>query len=236
MSNQLTPGVIGGMGPEATIDLMYRVFEQTSASDDSGHIRLLVDNNPKVPSRIKAIIEGTGESPAPCMVQMAQGLVSQGADFLVIPCNTAHYYYQDVASSVDVPVINLLDITAEAMRSLGYLKVGLLGSTALQITNIYGPVFSKHGLTPVYPDPHHQDDLMVLIKAIKAKSFTDDDLKTLDELQKHMASQGVDCLALVCTELSVIKNKIESDVPVFDAVDILSKEIIERAQQTKPNL
>lgn len=80
MSNQLTPGVIGGMG-EATIDLMYRVFEQTSASDDSGHIRLLVDNNPKVPSRIKAIIEGTGESPAPCMVQMAQGLVSQGADF-----------------------------------------------------------------------------------------------------------------------------------------------------------
>ena len=119
MSNQLTPGVIGGMGPEATIDLMYRVFEQTSASDDSGHIRLLVDNNPKVPSRIKAIIEGTGESPAPCMVQMAQGLVSQGADFLVIPCNTAHYYYQDVASSVDVPVINLLDITAEAMRSLG---------------------------------------------------------------------------------------------------------------------
>lgn len=236
MSNQLTPGVIGGMGPEATIDLMYRVFEQTSASDDSGHIRLLVDNNPKVPSRIKAIIEGTGESPAPCMVQMAQGLVSQGADFLVIPCNTAHYYYQDVASSVDVPVINLLDITAEAMRSLGYFKIGLLGSTALQITDIYGPVFSKHGLIPVYPDTHHQDDLMALIKAIKAKSFTDDDLKTLDELQIHMANQGVDCLALVCTELSVIKNKIESDVPVIDAVDILSKEIIERAQQTKPNL
>lgn len=77
---------------------------------------------------------------------------------------------------------------------------------------------------------------MALIKAIKAKSFTDDDLKTLDELQIHMTNQGVDCLALVCTELSVIKNKIESDVPVFDAVDILSKEIIERAQQTKPNL
>ncbi|UUM32655.1 aspartate/glutamate racemase family protein [Vibrio japonicus] len=236
MSNHLTPGVIGGMGPEATIDLMYRVFEQTPATDDSGHIRLLVDNNPKVPSRIKAIIEGTGESPAPCMVKMAQGLVNQGADFLVIPCNTAHYYYQEVASSVNVPVINLLDITAETMRALGYEKVGLLGSTALQITDIYGPVFNKHGLIPVYPDQHHQDDLMALIKAIKAKSFTTADLKTLNELQHHMMSKGVDCLALVCTELSVIKDKIECDVAVFDAVDILSKEIIERAQHTKPNL
>lgn len=235
MNEQLTPGVIGGMGPEATIDLMYRVFQQTQAGDDSGHIRLLVDNNPKVPSRIKAIIEGTGESPAPCMVEMAQGLVNQGADFLVIPCNTAHYYYQDVADSVDVPVINLLDITAKQLVTQQCINVGILGSTALQITNLYGPAFNKHGLNPVYPDMNYQDELMTLIKAIKAKSVSDNDLKDLHALIEHMASKHVDCLALVCTELSVIKDKIQSDVPVFDAVDILSKEIIERAKQLKPN-
>ncbi|MCG9648601.1 amino acid racemase [Vibrio brasiliensis] len=235
MSDQLTPGVIGGMGPEATIDLMYRVFNQTPADDDGGHIRLLVDNNPKVPSRIKAIIEGTGESPAPCMIEMAQGLVKQGADFLVIPCNTAHYYYQDVADSVDVPVINLLDITAQQIRSQGCISVGVLGSTALQITNIYGPVFESHRLRPVYPDTNYQDQLMGLIKAIKAQSVSGNDLEALDSLLRHMAEKHVDCLALVCTELSVIKDKIKSDVPVFDAVDILSKEIIERAKLIKPN-
>lgn len=236
MSNHLTPGVIGGMGPEATIDLMHRVFQQTTADDDEGHIRLLVDNNPKVPSRIKAIIEGSGQSPAPCMIKMAKGLVNQGADFLVIPCNTAHFYYRDVADSVDVPVINLLDITAQQMLHEQCLNVGLLGSTALQLTNIYGDVFKQYGLTPTYPDPTYQDALMSLIKAIKAKSFTDNDLQTLNTLQIHMVAKGVDCLALVCTELSVIKDKIQSDVPVFDAVDILSKEIIERAKLIKPNL
>lgn len=236
MTNHLTPGVIGGMGPEATIDLMYRVFQQTTADDDEGHIRLLVDNNPKVPSRIKAIIEGNGQSPAPCMIKMAKGLVNQGADFLVIPCNTAHFYYRDVAESVDVPVINLLDITAQQMLNEQCLKVGLLGSTALQLTNIYGDVFKQYGLTPTYPDLTYQDELMSLIKAIKAKSFTETDLNILHTLQIHMASKGVDCLALVCTELSVIKDKIQSDVPVFDAVDILSKEIIERAKLIKPNL
>ncbi len=134
------------------------------------------------------------------------------------------------------PVINLLDITAQQMLNEQCLNVGLLGSTALQLTNIYGDVFKQYGLTPTYPDPTYQDELMSLIKAIKAKSFTETDLNTLHTLQIHMASKDVDCLAIVCTELSVIKDKIQSDVPVFDAVDILSKEIIERAKLIKPNL
>ena len=67
-------GVIGGMGPAATVDLMRRVIEATPAADDVDHIRMLVDNNPKIPSRIAALIDGTGESPVPCLIEMAQGL------------------------------------------------------------------------------------------------------------------------------------------------------------------
>src|ERR1700723_4357749 len=85
-------GIIGGMGPEATVDLMRRVIAATPARDDADHIHLLVDNNPKVPSRIAALIDGTGCDPAPALCEMAKGLEAQGADFLVIPCNTAHYY------------------------------------------------------------------------------------------------------------------------------------------------
>ena len=108
-----TVGILGGMGPEATVDLMQRVIDATPAIDDVDHIRMLVDNNPKVPSRIKALIDVTGKSPAPCMIDMARGLEKQGADFLVIPCNTAHHYYSDVAAAVDIPVINLIELTAD---------------------------------------------------------------------------------------------------------------------------
>ena len=86
-------GILGGMGPEATVELMRRVIELTPANDDCDHIRMLVDNNPKVPSRIKALLEGNKESPLPVLIDMALGLEKSGADFLVMPCHTAHAYY-----------------------------------------------------------------------------------------------------------------------------------------------
>ena len=78
-----TVGVIGGMGPEATVDFLRRLVARTPARDDADHLRVLVDNNPKIPSRIAALIEGTGEDPTPVLCDMARGLQAQGADFLV---------------------------------------------------------------------------------------------------------------------------------------------------------
>ncbi len=98
-----TVGILGGMGPEATIDLMQRIIRLTPALDDADHIRCIVDNNPKVPSRIKAIIEGDGEDPGPCMADMGRRLGAWGADFLAIACNTAHYYYDAVRASRRYP-------------------------------------------------------------------------------------------------------------------------------------
>src|SRR5579872_2815690 len=85
-------GILGGMGPEATVDLMRRVIAATPARSDADHIHMIVDNNPKVPSRIAAIIETTGPDPAPELIRMAQSLERAGADALAMPCNTAHAY------------------------------------------------------------------------------------------------------------------------------------------------
>ena len=109
-------GILGGMGPEATVDLMQRIIRLTPALDDADHIRCIVDNNPKVPSRIKAIIEGGGEDPGPCMAEMGRRLESWGADFLVIACNTAHFYYDAVRDAVTIPVINLIDLVANHVQ------------------------------------------------------------------------------------------------------------------------
>ena len=107
MTNKMV-GVIGGMGPDATVDLMRRVLAATPANDDIDHVRMIVDNNPQVPSRIKALIDKTGESPGPCMADMGKRLQNYGVDFLVIPCNTAHHYYRNVVDAVRVPVLNMI--------------------------------------------------------------------------------------------------------------------------------
>ena len=112
-----TVGIIGGMGPEATVDLMQRIIRLTPARDDIDHIRCIVDNNPKVPSRIKAIIEKTGEDPGPCMADMGRRLENAGADFLVIACNTAHYYYDAVQKAVSIPVINLIELVSNYVKN-----------------------------------------------------------------------------------------------------------------------
>ena len=87
-----TVGILGGMGPEATILLMQRVLAAVPAQDDGDHIPLIVHQNPQVPSRIRRLIEGAGEDPAPVLIRMARDLQAAGAEALAMPCNTAHAY------------------------------------------------------------------------------------------------------------------------------------------------
>lgn len=110
-------GIIGGMGPEATVDFMRRLVAATPARDDQDHLHMLVDNNPKIPSRIAALIEGKGEDPAPVLCEMANGLQAQGADFLVMPCNTAHYYLPKIAASVGIPLLDMVALSIDRLRA-----------------------------------------------------------------------------------------------------------------------
>ncbi len=115
-NNEKVAGIIGGMGPEATVDLLQRVIKRTPVLDDKDHIRCIVDNDPKIPSRIKAIIEGKGEDPGPYLAKMARQLESWGADFLAIPCNTAHFYYESIANAVNIPVLNLIQLVVNHVK------------------------------------------------------------------------------------------------------------------------
>jgi aspartate racemase len=221
-------GVLGGMGPEATVDLMARVIALTPAQDDADHIHMLINNNPKVPSRIKAIIEGIGASPVPSLIDMAKGLEQQGADYLAMPCNTAHYYYSDIAQSVNIPFINLLEITVAAVRmeNASVKKVGLLASSALQITRLYEPVFQTFDITVLYPRADIQSELMNLITEIKAKRQTDASLRSMELAANSLINQGADHLVVACTELSLITDRLPTNKGHTDAADVLAREIV----------
>ncbi|GAA3541422.1 aspartate/glutamate racemase family protein [Zobellella aerophila] len=230
--NEKTVGVIGGMGPEATVDLMRRVIAATPAQDDIDHIHMLVDNNPKVPSRIKALIEGTGASPAPFMAEMARGLERAGADFLVIPCNTAHKYYPEVVAAVDIPVVNILDVTVQQVKRCqpDIRKVGMLASSAVENIRLYHDKFDAEDIETLFPSPEHQENVMALIKRVKAKTQDAEILARYNEAAAYLKSMGAECIILACTELSVISDKLTIDLPIYDASQLLAEHIVYRVK------
>jgi aspartate racemase len=206
----------------------------TPASDDIDHIHCIVDNNPKVPSRIKAIIEGTGESPASCMADMGKRLEAYGADFLVIPCNTAHYYHGDVQKAVRVPVLNLISLTAESVLDAvpGVGKVGLLASPAVRITGLYEKLFRSRGVEVVYPAQEDEERLLGLIKDIKAGARGEKVRHDFAAIVSAVGALGAEVGIIACTELSVV-NDGKFSIPVFDAADILAREIVDIVKHNK---
>lgn len=226
-------GIIGGMGPEATVDMMARVIRATPAKDDIDHIRMLVDNNPKIPSRIKAVIEGTGESPAPCMIGMAQNLVAWGADFLVIPCNTAHYYYDAVQAAVDVPVLNMIDLTVAAIttENQGVQRPGLLASTAVLMTGLYKKRFTEKGLDLITPADSVQAKVMTAIRQIKTGDFGSREIDTVNGAAKELTAAGANVLIVACTELSIISPSLKSSVRLYDTSQVLAEAVVKEARK-----
>jgi aspartate racemase len=225
--NEKTVGIIGGMGPEATVDLMLRIIRLTPAMDDQDHIRCIVDNNPKVPSRIKAIIEGGGEDPGPVMADMGRRLEAWGADFLVIPCNTAHYYYDAVQEAVKIPVINMIDrVVAQVKADFSKVAhIGMLASPAVAITKLYTRRFETLGMTEIWPDTEHQDRLFSIIRQVKAGGVSPDLHRQYAQVCEHLKDQGVGVAVVACTELSALGG---GNLPLdtIDASQILAEAIV----------
>jgi aspartate racemase len=226
-------GVIGGMGPEATVDLMRRVIRVTPAQDDIDHIRMIVDNNPKVPSRINAVIEGTGESPSPILVEMGRKLQAYGADFLVIPCNTAHYYFKDIRSAVSIPVIDMIELTVDAvLREDPALKTtGLLASQAVLQTGLYMKRFGERGVDLVYPQDELQDELMTAIRTIKTGRYGIREESILRSAADDVIKRKAEALIIACTELSLIADALDPEVKLYDSVQILAEAVVRIAKE-----
>jgi aspartate racemase len=227
-----TVGIIGGMGPEATIDLMARVLKATPAIDDIDHIRLVVDNNPKVPSRIKALIEKTGENPLACLQEMARKLSAWGVDLIAIPCNTAHFYHSDIQRVVGIPILNMIELTFAAMTTEhpGLKTVGILASTAVLNLGLYKKRFAQSDIQVLEPSKAFQDGIMAAIRKIKTSRYGKEVVSALQAAADDLTANGADALLLACTELSIIGQQIQTAVPCYDSAQILAEAIVKKAK------
>jgi aspartate racemase len=221
-------GIIGGMGPEATTDFMNRIIKITPAVDDQDHIRMIVDNHPRIPSRIKALLEETGEDPTNCLVQIARNLENWGANLIAVPCNTAHYYYEAIQNGVTIPVFNMLAIVAGLMKKNhpNLKKVGFLGSTAVVKTRLYEKKMGQHSISMVYPKTEQQDQVMATIRQIKTGQYTDAELQPIADTATELIRSGAEVLIVGCTELSATCHILPNSIRYYDASQVLAEAVV----------
>ncbi len=224
-------GVIGGVGPMATVYYMQRVIEMTKAGCDQEHINMLVFNDCDIPDRTAFITEKSPDNPLPVMVEDAKRLEAAGCEFVVIPCNTAHYFYDELERAVEIPVVNIVEETIRyaKARVQDLSCVGIMATTGTIVTGTYQKYAERAGLSFAVPDEDEQDLLMQIIydgvKAGKPVPRAD-----FDRVANHLRAKGAQCLILGCTELSVLKRDLPiNDPDVLDSIDVLASETVRRS-------
>ena len=214
------------MGPLATCDLFSKITQITDASCDQEHVRICIDSNTEIPDRTNAIIRH-GKDPVPEMVKSAVLLQGLGADVLIMPCNTAHYFYDRILPFVDIPFLSMIDETAKVISDRGLRKIGLLATDGTLQTAVYEKAFKKRGISIVVPPPENQVHIMDLIyngvKAGNKEIDTKPTKKTIEDLFR----KGAQTLVLGCTELPVAFDLYGFDYPKTDPTLILASRAVQ---------
>jgi aspartate racemase len=231
MTNTGTVGILGGMGPLATLELFRRILAMTPASRDQDHLRIVIDNNPHIPDRTAAILQA-GEDALPLLRRTARGLENAGADFIAIPCNSAHHYLEGIQEAVHIPV---LDMIGETVGRIKEHEVGLLATDGVLRARVYHKMCERKGIDLVEPSAKEQKRIMAMIYDIKAGRDPATHVEGITELIERLRQRGAAAIIVGCTELSLIPNKDHFSLPVYDALDILAQVAVERALAGREN-
>ncbi|MEE4265379.1 MAG: amino acid racemase [Desulfobacteraceae bacterium] len=226
-------GILGGMGPEATLDCFGKIIKNTPAKTDREHLRVVMDSNPRIPDRIAAIL-GRGESPVPALVAGCQGLEKAGADFIIIPCVTVHFFLPEIQAQSPLPILSIFDAVAEAVhRHLpGAGTVGLMGTSATIRAGFFQKRLAGDKIHTIVPDSAQQSKIVAAIKDIKdtgpsrTRAEITSDLieaaRSLIDREPH----GADAIIAGCTEIPLVLGQEHLPVPYFDSLTILARAAI----------
>jgi aspartate racemase len=201
-----TIGVIGGMGPDATVDFFAKLIAASHGGRDQDHLRVVIDNDPSVPDRTAAI-EGRGESPAPQLARMARGLIVQGATVLVMPCNSAHAFAAAIVeAAAGVPFLDLIETTVAATRRRlpGVTRVGLLATDGTLAARLYHDAYRLAGIEALAPCGDDQLSVMAAIYAVKRGGANEAELMRLRLACERLVDEGAEALIAGCTEIPLL--------------------------------
>ena len=218
-------GVLGGMGPLATLDFLRKVLDATPAATDQDHVPIVVSSIPQVPDRTEAF-RGAGESPLAAMVDSGQRLVAAGAGLVVIPCNTAHLWFDDLQQRLGLPMLHLVDVALEEARSRtgATARIGLLATDATLASGLYvNRQLPGQTLQWQLPTAGEMIDwVMPGIAAVKSGDLAKG-RELLLAAARALTRRGADVLVLGCTEIPLALDDASAPVPVIDATAALAR-------------
>jgi len=225
--NDATIGILGGMGPAATVELFRRIVAYTPAQCDQDHIPIVIDNNPKIPDRGPFLLHG-GPDPRPALCRSARKLERMGASFIAMPCNTAHVFLPYLRRAVRIPFV---DMIAETAKVITEPRVGLLATETTVRTRLYHDACAPYGVEVLTPFPDEQARIMEIIYAIKGSVFDGAMRRDLGVIAHGLRARGAQALIVGCTELSLVVGSDDVPGPIYDALDILAQTAVRWAQQ-----
>ena len=229
-------GIVGGVGPTATVDFMNKVILNTPAHKDQDHIKMIVDQNPQIPDRTANLIHNETD-PTIALFSTCKRLEAAGVNAIAIPCNTAHAYVKAIQSHLKIPIINMLSVTASHIsENFGNnVVVGLLATSGTVASRVYHHVLNEFGFDVLIPDETHQDLVMESIygkEGVKAGFVTGNAKNNILQAANYLITQGADILILGCTELPLLfplEKELDHQTKTAKLIDptlILAKEII----------
>jgi aspartate racemase len=240
---QHTIGILGGMGPEATLDCFGKIIKNTPAKTDQDHLRVVIDSNPAIPDRIAAIV-GDGESPVPALIAECRVLEKAGADFIIIPCVTVHVFLSEIQAHSQLPILSIIDAVAEAVcRKIPEARtIGLMGTIATIQGGLFQKRLAEESINTLLPDSAAQAKIIDAIKDIKdirSPRTRSEITAALIEAARSLINkkpEGARAIIAGCTEIPLALGQEHLPVPYFDALTILARAAIRRAGRTPVDL
>jgi len=228
-----TVGILGGLGPEATVRFFKLIIENTSARKDQEHLKIIILDNPSIPDRTAAILYH-GESPLPALREGLKFLEKSGAELAVIPCLTAHYYFDQLKSATKLKLVNLIEETASYLKNLNppVKKAGLLATEGTIATGIFLQPFNKKKIEVLNPSERSQKKIMEAIygeEGIKAGFKGRKPKRLLIEAATELIESGAQAIIGGCTEIPLALSPEDLTVPFVDPLIIGARAVIKKA-------
>ncbi|SDI18289.1 amino acid racemase [Paraburkholderia phenazinium] len=229
-------GVVGGVGPAATVDFMQKLVLSTPATRDQEHIKLLVEQNPQIPDRTENLL-GDGPDPTVSLYATCKKLEAGDVDIIAIPCNTAHAFVERIQPYLNVPIVNMLTVSVEYLRAAfpELREVGLLATTGTIMSGVYRKALEARGLRQVVPSDALQTRVMNAIygeRGVKAGFSAGECIDDVTAAVDELSERGVEVILLGCTELPLLlpRREVRSGsggvVRLVDPTDILAKRCV----------
>jgi len=224
-----TLGILGGMGPEATHFFYKKIVQKTPATYDQQHIPTFIYSNTQIPDRGPCILNNDMDTVVPELQRSAKIIEAAGADVIMMPCNTVHYFIDYIRAAVNIPVWNMIEETTLWISQKTSLKsIGLLGTTGTAKSMMYHKALETYGINLLAPNNKHQDLVMQAIHAVKAGDSSDAISNSLTPVIETLSNEGAKAFILGCTEIPLLFESSHSYI-LIDPMDVMADKAVQFA-------